>query len=74
MIVKAVLVKTSTKDGLINFHGDIELGKEYYVDLNSIQEVGGIHMSTQTVWSREMVWDIEGGWLPTEVLKFTIPR
>ena len=70
-IVTAELIKKTTEDGLIEIADNIEIGKIYQVDINSIQMVEGINIVHNTRWEREMIFAVndEAGWMPTELLK-----
>jgi hypothetical protein len=70
MIVTAKLTKRQTSDGLLEMGDQISLGREYRVDLSTIQIRGGYNFIHRVEWEREMVQDIEGGWLPTEMLEW----
>jgi len=70
MLVKALLVKRSTDDGLMEFHDDIPLGKLYQVVLESRMNKSGYNVIKKQKWTREMIQDVETeGWLPIECLQ-----
>jgi hypothetical protein len=69
-VKKAVLKKRKTEDGMIEFWEGVPLGKVYHVDMETKEEKMGIHLPTNRVWWRDMVWDVEGGgWLAVECLE-----
>ena len=78
MIVRAVVTKLATDDGYVSFlHGHI--GKEYLVEINSIrrgQTLVHWHPSTgddeQVVHQKDIIWSVEGDWLPLECLTLLI--
>lgn len=72
MTTTVELVKTATDDGLVEFEDDVQIGRRYLVDLDSQQVVmlqndatGGYHM-------KEIIYTVEGSWLPVECLKFVV--
>lgn len=67
--VEAELIKLSTKDGMVEMMPHVSLGKKYTVDLNTKRVESGYNTKKKKHWSREIVNEIGGGWLPTEMLK-----
>jgi hypothetical protein len=66
------LVKKATDDGLVEFEDDVPLGRKYLVDMESTRVIlllddttGGCHM-------KEIIYTVDGMWLPTECLKFVV--
>jgi len=70
MIVTAKLVKRQTADGMLEMGDHVPLEREYKVDLSTIQMRRGYNFVNRVEWEREMVQDIDGGWLPTEMLEW----
>ena len=70
-IVTAELIKKTTEDGLFEIADNIEIGKIYRVDINSIRMGGGINIVHNIEWVREMIFAVNdgAGWIPTELLK-----
>ncbi len=69
MIARATLIKLKTDDGFVEMHDDVPLGRVYLVELTTRRMRRGMHLPTRSTWQREMVEDVEGGWLPTELLR-----
>jgi uncharacterized protein YajQ (UPF0234 family) len=69
MIVDAKLIKRKTDDEMMEFEDDIPLGKIYKVDLETKQKIQGLNIITNNIWEREMIMDITGSFLPTELLE-----
>jgi len=69
MIVSARLVKRKTDDGLMEMSEGAPLGKEYLVDLSTRAMKKGYNYIHDKSWQREMIRDVAGGWLPTELLE-----
>ena len=69
-IVKAKLVKLITDDGLVSVEDDVEIGKEYLVDLDSMHVCEGYNHELDEIWSRLIIYDAFGGWLPRELIEF----
>lgn len=69
-IVTATLIKRATSDGLVEFNDDVPLGKVYRIDLTLIQLKPMYHLDKLVAHEKEMVWDVKGGWLPTECLSW----
>lgn len=73
-IAKATLISRHTKDGISFVFETVPLGKEYLVDLDSVETDGGWwNVKAQRMYVREsvMVVDSEGnplGPMPTELL------
>jgi hypothetical protein len=70
MIVTAKLIKKETDDGLMTVRDHVELGSEYQIDLSTLTIRMGYNYLQGQEWEREMVKDVEGGWLPTEILSW----
>ena len=70
MVVTAKLVKRQTADGMLEMGDHVPLNREYKVDLSTIQMRKGYNFIKSIEWEREMVQDVEGGWLPTEMLEW----
>lgn len=70
MHVVATLIKTMTNDGLFEIWEDIPIGKEYIVDLNSIEIAEGYNVKFNTTWKKEIIYTYDGEWMPTELLSF----
>jgi hypothetical protein len=66
--VTARLKKRVTSDGLVEMHDHVPIGKEYKIDADSRGNRTGYNYIKRKSWDRELVWDINGGWLPTELL------
>lgn len=69
IIVTAKLKKKATADGLFEFNDDVELGREYLVDCNSVRVQSYWNTKHQKMHHRPMIQDLFGGWLPTECLE-----
>lgn len=68
-IIIARLVKSKTDDGLWEMQDHIELGKAYFVDVDSIQVIKAFHKEKKIFHERKMILDIEvGKWIPLEFL------
>jgi hypothetical protein len=65
----AKLVKHITADGLMEMHDHIPLGKEYEVDLDSIENASGYNVDKQVQWQRLMISTTDLEWLPLELLE-----
>lgn len=70
MVVVAKLIKLKLDNGLMEMADHIELGREYQVDLSTIQMRKLYHFQSGKEWQCEMVQDTKGGWLPTEMLQW----
>jgi len=68
--VTATLVKLMTDDGLFEMWENVSFGKKYYIDLDSIEIAEGYNESHNVFWKKEIVYTIDGEWLPTEMLNF----
>lgn len=69
-VVNATLIKLKTDDGLVEFHPDVPLGKVYKIDLSLVKTMEMYNHVKNVSHMKEMVWDMRGGWLPTEVLSW----
>lgn len=68
-VVTAVLRKTQTNDGLVEMEDDIQLGKEYRVDLNTIRTLTLKTIDKGDRHERKFIMEIDSGkWLPVELL------
>lgn len=68
-VVKAILIKRKTDDNLMELEDSVELGKIYYIDIDTIQEVEGFNFIVNESWKRRMVIDVlTGDWFPVELL------
>ena len=72
-VVKAILDKKRTDDGMFNISDNVPIGKVYSVDLDSIRMMKGKNVIHNTTWTREMINVIEDDslyqeWMPTELL------
>ena len=67
-LVTARLIKRVTSDGLIEINDDVPIGRRYTVDADSRGSYNGYNYALRKSWNRELVWDRNGGWLPTELL------
>ena len=75
MIVRAVLEKLATADGLVSFNSKVTIGTVYFVILESItrgQQM--LHMSggVTTPHQKDIIWTPDGFWLPLECLRLEI--
>lgn len=71
--MKATLVARSTADGLVEVNDDVPIGRVYEVMPGSETEVTMVHKPTGKVHTKVMVQDVEGGWLPVEMLRLERP-
>lgn len=69
IIRKAKLIKLKTDDGLFEMFSHIELGKEYFVNLDTQKTRIGYSALHKKNWEREMIRTVDGGLLPTELLE-----
>ena len=69
-IVKAKLIKRTTDDGLFEIEDDIPIGKQYLVDLDSMEKCFGRNTVKGVNWEKVIIYDVFGGWMPTELLEF----
>jgi hypothetical protein len=76
VIVKAVLEKLATDDGLVQFGDHAEVGREYLVHLDSIRrQQAMVHHADLTdggqpiFHAKDIIWTVEGIWLPLECLR-----
>jgi hypothetical protein len=73
VIVKAVLVKTCTEDGLVSFRSGVSVGHEYLVDLNTIrrkQSMTHVHDDGRPEdHHKDIIFTWDGVWLPLECLQ-----
>jgi hypothetical protein len=68
-IVEMKLVKRKTDDGMIEVHDNIQLGKIYKVDLDTLQKQKMYNTILRKVHEKEMIFDVEAnGWFPYEIL------
>ena len=68
----AKLIKRRTDDGLFEIEDHISLGKEYRIDLDTLQIGTGVNSEKEVWWEREIVFMNDTEWFPTELLDFTI--
>jgi len=73
MLIRVILIKHATEDGLIEFWEDVPLGKVYYADLNTKRKQRFFNAQFNKYHTKEIV-DVqdENGkmlWLPLEVLE-----
>jgi hypothetical protein len=70
-LATATLIKHATDDGLVEMNEDIQLGKTYQVDINTIRNGEGFNIVKNIGWKREVI-DVSDGqgwrWMPTEML------
>lgn len=67
-IVKAKVIKLESDDGLVKF--DSYIGKEYIVDVDEVVDVELISIEKETKHKKKMVLDVQGGYIPVELLEF----
>jgi len=68
-IVEMKLVKRKTDDGLMEVHDNIQLGKIYKVDLDTLQKQRMYNTTYKKEHEKVMILDVEtGGWFPYEIL------
>ena len=74
-VVTATVTKLVTDDNIFGFNPDVEIGKEYQVDLDTIGVHGGISISDSIEWEKEMIQtaDEDAQWIPTELLNIPEP-
>jgi len=70
-IKRATLKKKESEDKCYSVFDDVQVGKEYFVDMDTKQLMSGYNIVLKKEWKdREMVRDImDGGYLPTELLE-----
>lgn len=66
--VTAKLVKRTTDDGLVEVKDDVPLGREYQVDLDSIEILTLINKLKNKEHTKEVIWADNSRWIPTELL------
>jgi len=69
-IVTATLKKKKTDDGYFEVFEDVPIGKEYFIDLDSIQNKMGINLPTGKTFECKIVQTNEG-WFPIELLDYS---
>ena len=73
MIRRAVLIKRTTDDGLVEIKDHIALGKVYQVEENTIRMAVGLNTEHNKPWLRLIVDVIDDEknlmWFPTELLR-----
>lgn len=68
-IVEATLIKKATDDGLMEFIDEVELGRKYRIDLDSMAFYSMYNKEQEKYHTKAMVMDVEeGAPLPTECL------
>ena len=72
-IVTAKLIKKSSDDGLFNMH--VPIGKEYLIDLDTLNVRDGYNMKKDIRWTKEIVEMVNetGGFeglIPTELIEW----
>jgi len=70
-VVKAKLIKRCTDDGLFEIEEDVPVGKEYLVDLDTMQMAQGHNYVKKVNWYKLIIFDVFGGWLPRELLQMS---
>jgi hypothetical protein len=66
------LIKRGCCDGLHEIKDNVPLGKIYYVDLDTAQEIVAFNMEYGVEFTTKMVRAIDGGWLPLDILEEVI--
>jgi len=69
---RAVLIKRTTEDGLVEIQDDVELGREYIIDDSTIRMAAGYNHVLKKTWARLIVdvkEDQNVRWFPTELLR-----
>jgi hypothetical protein len=62
------LVRRATLDGLLEMCDHVILGTKYIV-YSEPELMNGIHIPSRTPWTRMMYEDVDGGWLPVELVE-----
>ncbi len=68
MKVRARLIKHRSENGFFEINSDVPLGKEYIVVVESRKVWKLWNLPTSTLFEAEVIWTMDGTWLPTEVL------
>jgi hypothetical protein len=80
VIVRAVVKKLKTEDGLVSF-SHTDLGKVYLVDLDTIrrgQTMAHYHSDDTELEAeplfheKDIIWTIDGGWIPLELVDLVV--
>lgn len=66
---RAVLIKRSTDDGLIEVEDRVPLGRVYQVRLETLRQGRGFNLKHGKFWQHTIISDVTGGWLPIEILE-----
>jgi len=72
MLRRAVLIKRTTDDGLVEIKDNVKIGKVYQVDDNTIRAAAGLNFEQNKIWIRLIVDVIDNEnimWFPTELLR-----
>lgn len=72
MLIQVQLVKKATDDGLVEFEDDIPLGRVYLVELDSRRTVMLLNDDTGGAHLKDIIYTVDGAWLPVECLKFVV--
>ena len=68
--VKAKLIKLTTDDGLMSMKDNVELGKIYTIDTDSLRNIQSFNFEKKVNHEKMMVMDIErNALLPIELLE-----
>ena len=68
--VKAKLIKLTTDDGLMSMKDNVELGKIYTIDTDSLRNIQAFNFEKKVNHEKMMVMDIErNALLPMELLE-----
>ena len=76
MIIRAVVEKLATDDGLVEFEPHVQLGKTYLVETDSIrrnQTVVKVMGDSPISHEKDIIFTVEGVWLPLETLRLVMP-
>jgi hypothetical protein len=74
-VVRAVVEKLVTADGLVHFQSGVKVGSEYLVRLDSIRKGQAIihyhdgNGDEPITHTKDIIWTVEGFWLPLECLR-----
>ena len=78
MVVRAILEKLITDDGIIAFADHARLGQEYLVHLDSIrrgQTLVHYHEGNgdePVLHTKDIIFTVDGSWLPLECLRLVV--
>jgi hypothetical protein len=76
VLVRAVVTKLATDDGLVALAPHVRVGTTYVVDVATIRRAQTmVHRHPDGTWvshAKDVVWTAEGTWLPLDCLRLTV--